>query len=99
MSALFRLLPETICPAFGNKVDDETQEEVVPPHLKKQASSIKRQNSSMKSRIVDANRANSIQNSIRAAGQNSDRHKAERVPSQKKQQSSSNLAPIDKQLK
>lgn len=93
-SALFKLLPESIFPDFGKQSESE-DEKNAEGGLEKKNSSLKRGGSGlMKGHMRGSFRNHSKQGSLR--NQNS----VDRAGShQRKQQSGTNLAPVDKDYK
>ncbi len=94
-SFLFKLLPDTVCPAFGKKSNQTDDEDSVQG---KAGSGVLRKGSSLRGKLRGSFRNHSKQGSLRAQG-NADRYVMEKPGSQRKQQSGQNLAPLDKEYK
>ena len=94
---LFRLLPDNVCPQFGKKNNKTDSEEESDGTVKKQ-SSIKRQNSSLRGKLRGSFRSHSKQGSLRPQG-SAERYVVDKPNSHRKQQSSQNLAPHEKDYK
>ena len=86
-SALFKLLPESICPQLGQKKDDD--EESGNPNGKKSSGTVKKISS-----IVRRNP--SRQGSIRPAEEKN--YVLEKPGSQRRQQSGANMNAVDKNI-
>lgn len=88
-SFLFKLLPDSICPQFGKKNENESEE---GHGGSDKGGSVRRQGSSLRGKLRGSFRAHSKQGSLRHQG-------SDRPNSHRKQQSQQNMAPVEKDYK